>query len=710
MKHNFKNELENLENLFRSELGQQEHTPDADLWSGIAAQQRKANLWLKAKYYAPAVAVVSSLIIIAFLGWNNLGNDPQAFTNAQNADSQKHAASFLQTPNPQPTTNNQPSTTNNQQPTTNNHQPPTIHQFKNIPPFRFRRNMVPGTVVRFDSQKGLQYENPETGTSVHIPAGILVHQDGSPVTGEVDFHIWEYRSTMDVVASGIPMHYQDERGEFAFNTGGMFEMRVKQHDEELLLAEGKSLGMNFSPTHPQTSPSLFYLDDKQEKWLYEPTAAFANKSGQIEQQPPIVDEEVAIMDNLRGGVAPATNLAEPRRKRAVIDCGPIMTQVPTRSSPSQWVMDGVRTGYEIAFGKQSIPEWFRKSNYLSDSIMLTALDMSGLVHFVHHKDQTELFFPEDENNFFTELSGFKKGYFTLKKDGKELSTPIPDDYYEHIRIEKEVGNNYLITAVGRKGKKVELHAILVPSPSQEAMSFDADESNKQYNTLRNERIKALKKQIKELRSFLCTAPMFQTEEEWCKDPTDWMSYFAENKVAMRKRYDGLIKDGLSSDAEMAKEAWDKWIERVNNLPISKNNINRRRGLSALDYALQLTRFGAYNCDQIMMLARMGKGEALKFVKAPIFMLASGELVKVKNITLLEHESRLFFSVGDPYKNIPNFSKRNFTFIINDRNGNTFHMPADRYQKGASNKVFVLDKIGDDVQTPGDWSRVLKLIG
>jgi hypothetical protein len=273
-----------------------------------------------------------------------------------------------------------------------------------------------------------------------------------------------------------------------------------------------------------------------------------------------------------------------------------------------------------------------------------------------------------------------------------------------------VGNNYLIKAVGRKGKKVELHAILVPSPSQEAMSFDADEANKQYNALRNERIKALKKQIKDLRSFLCSAPMFQTEEEWCKEPSDWLTYFMENKAAMRKRYDGLLVEGFGSNAKMAEAAWDKWVERVNDLPISKNNINRRRGLSALDYALQLTRFGAYNCDQIIMLARLGRGEGLKFVSTPIFMLASGELVKVKNITLLEHESRLFFSVGDPYRNIPKFSKRNFTFIINDRNGKTYHMPADRYQKGANNKVFVLDKIGDEVQTPGDWSRVLKLIG
>lgn len=684
-----------LENLFRQGLNQVDAEPDAETWAGIAAQQKGLNTRLRRRYYTKIALPVLVVLTIAALTWRQFGNKQPEFPHIPTE------LPLTQPQNPAP-----------QQPEIAQSHPGSVYSETVVPsstpfdpafgiamalaverpqPNRIRVNTVPSTVCRFNAEEGLEYENPITGTSVRIPAGILVHNDGRQVTGEVAFNLQEYRNMSDYLASGIPMHYSDERGEYHFNSGGMFEMTVQQGAESLKIASGQQCEMRFSPTHKLTQANLFFFDENDGQWKYEANTAFSTEEEQA--YPSVVSEAAAIRDNTKRETTPA--------------CLPPFIVQGEGDRLIQWIKEGVRTGNELALGKQALPAWFRQNSDQNDEVLLGRLEQS-LIHIVHHRDYQEMFFPEDIKGVFTELSAFKGAYFVFDSERNGKKVPL-DGFWDRVSVVQEQGAVCTISLVGDKGLRLtQFYATLVPSPGNEY--FDVGKALADYRILRVKRQMGLEKNLKDWRRFLVTAPMFQSEQEWCMSTSEWCNYFDEQNTMMRKRYGDLIKSGAADQDLVAQNVWNKWSRRMMNMNLENMGGNKKatQGLrSNLSYALRLSNFGLYNCDQIFNLAR---GHEMAYLDAH-YKTNDGRQITPLSVAVMEKSTRLFFTLQSPGK-LPCLPGRKLDFILTDNLGRSYVLARSIYARKSmqanQSLTFEVQDVTDKTQSPADWADLLDM--
>lgn len=677
----------NLEDLFRQGLDRIDAEPDTDLWNAIEARQKDPNKKLRLRHYA-RIAVPVAALFVAGLGiglrfWpHRPGGTPEQSTFTQYAD---------QTPA------KQADELAHAQTTAHNVTLPNADRLAPAPvgrpaPFRLRVNTVPPKRLYFRAEDGLEYENPVTGTSLQIRPGILVHADGRPVAGEVELQLMEYRNPSDYLASGIPMHYTDERGEYHFNSGGMFEVNVLQGAERLFIAPGQQCDLRFSPTHQLTQASLFYFDENNDgQWKYEANAAFAAEDGALPALPPVVAEAVAIRDNIQRNAAPA--------------CLPPDLPVPGEIDVARWIREGVRTGYELAHGRDAIPAWFRHYSDQKDEVLLGRLEQS-LIHIVHHRDHQEMFFPEDIKGIFTELKAFKGAYFVFDNDRNHKQLKL-DGFWDRVSVVQEQGAVCTISLLGKEGL-TQFYATLIPSPGNE--HFNVEEALQNYRTLRDERQQNFETRLKRWRRFLFAAPIFASESEWCMPTAEWCAYFDEQNPLMRKRYDALVQAGAAEQDSVAQGIWNTWRRRVLSMRI--DDINRKlsptRGLrSDLVYALKLSHFGLYNCDQIFNLWR---GHEAAYLQA-YFQTAEGAVITPKSMSVMEKSTRLFFTLPSPGK-MPCLPGRKLDFVLTDEQGRSYILPRDRYARRPMHAnqavTFQVEDVTEKTGTPGDWAELLDM--
>ena len=199
-----------FENYLRKNLDQIDASPDDEVWAKIAGKQAQPNLRRKFRRYG--LYVVGALLLV-FSGIGIWRHQHNAFSPA----GEKATPAEMQVQAAEPSNNGEAGA-------------PEVplsaetvlvknskkHAF--VPEFSPRVNSVPASSIHFNAEQGLQYQSPTTGTTVKIPANSLVDQDGQPVQGEAELFFREYRTIEEFLASGIPMHYSDSRGPFAFAT------------------------------------------------------------------------------------------------------------------------------------------------------------------------------------------------------------------------------------------------------------------------------------------------------------------------------------------------------------------------------------------------------------------------------------------------------------------------------------------------------------
>ncbi len=105
-----------------------------------------------------------------------------------------------------------------------------------------------------------------TGATAKVPAMAFVDADGLPVKEEVVIRYREFHDAADIITSGIPMNLINEQGqEEWFQTAGMFEIRGFRDNEEVFLANGKTIDISMLS---QTSGDYdtWFFDEKQGNW------------------------------------------------------------------------------------------------------------------------------------------------------------------------------------------------------------------------------------------------------------------------------------------------------------------------------------------------------------------------------------------------------------------------------------------------------------
>lgn len=126
-----------------------------------------------------------------------------------------------------------------------------------VVPDVFTTNTITGGTVEYGS-----------GTRIIIPPTAFVDANGNTVTGNVDITYREFRDPADIIVSGIPMKYDSGGVVGDFKSAGMFEMYASQNNQEVFVAPGKNVELQFAVT--DTAPEYnFYRLDESKGWVYE---------------------------------------------------------------------------------------------------------------------------------------------------------------------------------------------------------------------------------------------------------------------------------------------------------------------------------------------------------------------------------------------------------------------------------------------------------
>lgn len=690
---------QDIEKFVRQELQNIQAEPDGDMWSRIAAQQSPKNIRLRMRYVTRYTLVALSIVLVVLLGWRWLTHvtDNQPFIpppakEIPNAGQELVQAGPVISP-----------TEVILNATFKEGTPKTGFALTKLSPMNrpawYNNNTVPIQQVRFRADKGLQYRSSATGNSVSIPANVLVYADGSPVTGQVDLSFREYRTMADFLAAGMPMHYSDSRGDFFFNSGGMFEVRVRQNGEDLFIAPGKTYNVAFAPTGNLTDANLFSLSDTTDQW--------SHAHGQ-----PVLEDTIGLAVLLQPRVLSEADVVRDNSKDAALDCLPETATISPDYDPLIWVQDAVTMGRDYAHGKIQPPVWFRRNTAKDDNFFLKNLERSD-IRVVHQNDLQERFFPDDLNGVFTELAAFKDCYFSHKPDSMMRPDPAnsvigifnQNRTWDRVRIIQGIGTACTVVLSDETDEINVAARIARSSELYDGTPFDPDAVFAEYEQLRNLRHENNLATIQRWRHFIQVADMFQTSAEWCMSAAQWFDYFDQNLPLMQARYDALYNTGVTTDKTLVMNILEEWQNKVRKLQYDRlakvGPVHSAK--SALSMSLTLTGFGTHNWDQIFQMA--SRPEYL----FPKYKTADGRHISPIATRIIERSTRLFFSM--PYNDkILKLPGRYLDIIVTGSNGRTYYLPAKTYAglnlKKADAYTFTLEDVTDKVGSPLEWAQLL----
>ena len=102
------------------------------------------------------------------------------------------------------------------------------------------------------------------GTVIKIDSNTFTYANGTNVSNQIQIKVREMHTASDIFKSGIPMSVDGARNDF-LQSGGMIEIRVFDNNEELKIADGKSIGIELANFSPANGFSLYYLQGN-ENW------------------------------------------------------------------------------------------------------------------------------------------------------------------------------------------------------------------------------------------------------------------------------------------------------------------------------------------------------------------------------------------------------------------------------------------------------------
>lgn len=120
-------------------------------------------------------------------------------------------------------------------------------------------------------------------TKIVIAPNAFTHRDGSEVTGEIEVSYQEFRTPADFILSGIPMSFKEGSDTRYFNSGGMFNVRVYQNGEELVLkkAADKRIQIDFPLTDNLADMGFFQFDTLSQQWNKDNVHRMTDQNGNL---------------------------------------------------------------------------------------------------------------------------------------------------------------------------------------------------------------------------------------------------------------------------------------------------------------------------------------------------------------------------------------------------------------------------------------------
>lgn len=111
--------------------------------------------------------------------------------------------------------------------------------------------------VDVSKEENIKFKN---GTNIKVPVNAFVDASGSTVKGKVNIEYRELKNASEIVASGIPTNYANNRKQ-QFETDGVVEVRAKSNGKRVYLAENKSIEIKL-PKNISANQNLYHLEEK----------------------------------------------------------------------------------------------------------------------------------------------------------------------------------------------------------------------------------------------------------------------------------------------------------------------------------------------------------------------------------------------------------------------------------------------------------------
>lgn len=140
---------------------------------------------------------------------------------------------------------------------------PTNYQFKPTLP----EIDLPIITWEISVNKGMAKRLP-SGSTIKIPPNAFIDKYGNPIEGKVNVNYREFHTSSEILASGIPMDYQDGN----FESAGMFQLNASVNNEPVYLAKNKKavVQLAMSKKVKQTGFKNYRLTSNttgNEKWV-----------------------------------------------------------------------------------------------------------------------------------------------------------------------------------------------------------------------------------------------------------------------------------------------------------------------------------------------------------------------------------------------------------------------------------------------------------
>ncbi|WP_299463142.1 WD40 repeat domain-containing protein [uncultured Microscilla sp.] len=110
--------------------------------------------------------------------------------------------------------------------------------------------------VDVSKEENVSFKN---GTNIKVPVNAFVDASGTTVKGKVDIEYRELKNASEIVASGIPTNYANDKKQ-QFETEGVIEVRAKSNGKQVYLAKNKTIEVKL-PKEVAAGQNLYYLEE-----------------------------------------------------------------------------------------------------------------------------------------------------------------------------------------------------------------------------------------------------------------------------------------------------------------------------------------------------------------------------------------------------------------------------------------------------------------
>jgi hypothetical protein len=150
---------------------------------------------------------------------------------------------------------------------------------------------------------------PNSGSIILFPPNSLVDEKGNLIKGKVDVTYREFKDPIDFFVSGIPMNYVMNDTNYTFESSGMLEIKVTQHNVPVFVNPSKSPEVNLRSNNSDPEHNLYFLDTVQRKWIEKGKDLITNlnkydKSRKETNTEPTVQNNVSVAKPIKASSGP----------------------------------------------------------------------------------------------------------------------------------------------------------------------------------------------------------------------------------------------------------------------------------------------------------------------------------------------------------------------------------------------------------------------